>query len=82
MDLENARKTGLQMWTIYDHPLEQPDKFVVRVCYALADVVISEPTSTAHDSLDDARESIIARGGSGYLDPMPGDDPSIVETWI
>ncbi len=66
------------MWTIYDHPRDCPSKFVVRVWYE----DIPEPDYTTHDTLTEARESIIGQGGSGFFSPSPGDDPVIVETWI
>lgn len=78
MDLEEARQIFPPMWTIYDHPRDYPKKFVVRVWYGL----VGEPERTLHDSLNDARESIIARGGSGFFSPSPDEDPCIVETWI
>jgi hypothetical protein len=78
MDLEEAKKRLPPMWTIYDSPIDCPGKFVVRVWYG----TVSEPTSTTHDTLDDARESITARGGSASFARAPEDSPSIVETWI
>ncbi len=77
--LEAARKKFPAMWTIYQNPSDVPDKFVVRVWYGDE---VWEPTSTAHDSLDDARESIISRGGCMPFDRDAEDDVCIVETWI
>ena len=78
MDLEQARKIYPPIWTIYNRPLDYPDKFVVRVWYGTS----AEVETTTHDSLDDARESIIARGGSFGLIRSERDDPCIVESWI
>lgn len=78
MELEEARKHLPPIWTVYDHPEDFPDKFVVRVAYGL----IKEPQSSAHDSLQDARESIWSRGGSFCLGRDPSDAPCIVESWI
>lgn len=78
MDLEEARKRLPPMWVIYDHPLDCPDKFVVRVWYGL----VGEPQSTTHDTLGEARESIAARGGSFTFLRQPEDEPCIVETWV
>ncbi len=77
--LEAARKHFPPMWTIYEDPLDVPNKFVVRVWYGDK---VWEPTSTAHDSLEEARESIHAQGGSMAFDRDAKDDPCIVETWI
>jgi hypothetical protein len=52
MDLEEARKRLPPMWTVYEHPADQPDKFVVRVWYG----EVPEPQCTTHDTLDEARE--------------------------
>lgn len=78
MDLEEARRALPPIWVIYDHPLDQPDKFVVRVWYG----PVAEPESTSHDSLEDARDSVMARGGCVPVNRNANDDPSIVETWI
>ena len=78
MDLEEARVGLPPMWTIYDHPRDYPKKkFVVRVWYGL----VSEPEVTTHETLGEARQSIVNRGGSGFFSPSPGEDPCIVETW-
>ncbi len=78
MDLEEAKLRLPPMWTIYDSPRDFPRTFVVRVWYG----EIPEPDATTHDTLEDARESVFARGGSFDLKRHPGDDPCIVETWI
>lgn len=66
------------IWTIYDHPKDAPDHFVVRVWYG----PIAEPHCTHHDSLEDARLSIHALGGCVPFRRDPSDDPVIVESWI
>jgi len=71
----------LSMFTIYAHPKDYPDKFVVR------EFVIkptgAEPSQYAdvYDTLDDAREPLIRRG-LVCLTRQPGDEPQIVETWL
>lgn len=79
MDIEQARKKFPPMWTIYDHPRDYPDKFVVRLWHGPDN---SEPQVSTHETLGEARQSIVNQGGSGFLSPSPGEDPCIVETWI
>lgn len=78
MDLEEARRRLPPMWTIYDRPADYPGKFVVRVWYG----TVKEPDCTTHDTLDEARQSVLGCGGSFFFTRAPSDAPCIVETWI
>lgn len=71
---------GIWGWTVYDHPADFPDKFVVRgwrvengLAVALEDVVIV-------DTLDEARAAIPE--GLRAIPRLKDDDPVIVESWI
>jgi len=66
------------MWTIYDHPRDYPDRYVVRVWYGLMPVA----PAFSFDSLSDARDFIAETGGCVNLGRAPRDDPCIIETWI
>lgn len=71
----------LSMFTIYKHPEDYPDKFVVR------EFVIKrtgpEPSRHAnvYDTLDEARLPLIWRGLS-CIERSPEDEPQIVESWL
>jgi hypothetical protein len=69
-------RLSLDIWVIYDNPLDAPGKFVARRH------TLDGPTDEAYeaDSLEDAR-GLIPDG----LVRMPRDgrdEPQIVETWI
>lgn len=67
-------------WTIYDHPSDYPDFFVVRRWRILPGHLISEKNCLLADSLIEAREHIPT--GFVRVDRQPEDDSVILETWI
>lgn len=73
---------ALAMWTIYDHPLDYPDFWVVRRWF----VVSGNPEPVADvlpriaSSLAEAR-SLVPKG-LYRLHRQEGDDPFVVETWL
>lgn len=67
-------------FTIFDHPLDFPDHFVVRI-FSLEDgKVLPLPFCVLKESLEACREAIPE--GLVPLDRMEEDDEKIVETWI
>ena len=72
---------GLMMWTIYAHPLDYPDGFVVRKWLVEGG---RDPRDAGVlgrvGSLDDARALI--PGGLTFMPAGEGDDPCVVETWF
>lgn len=69
----------LVMWTIYDHPTDHPDHFVVRSWALRADrasprEALLAPTLTAARAL--------VPGGLYCLPRDPLDDAKVIETWI
>lgn len=78
ISLEEARERFPPMWTIYDHPKDWPDHFVVRRWYGL----IREEAVILCDTLVEAREYITEQGGSVPLQRDERDDPVIIETWL
>lgn len=70
------RKASLPMLTVYNHPSDYPNKFVVRMWDAAA------PTRyiSISDSLEEARKSIPP--SMVCLNRMEKDDPCIEEVWI
>jgi hypothetical protein len=72
----------LEMWTIYDHPLDNPDLYVARAWTVGGDGVLFAGQQTiALADLDQLRQEMRLKG----LVPIhraPDDDPKIVETWV
>jgi hypothetical protein len=78
MTLEEARERFPPIWTIYDHPRDFPNHFVVRRWFGEC----PEPDPALCDSLEAARILIGRSGGSLRLNRAPTDDPSIIESWL
>lgn len=69
-------KIKIPIITIYDHPIDYPDKFVARVFNLRCPTMICWTGNT----IDDVRAAIPDE--MTRHPRMAGDDPSIVETWI
>ncbi len=68
----------LHMWTIYEHPLDYPEHFVVRE-WICCDPPLAGPARLA-ETLEAARLLVPPHL---YRQPRnPDDDPFIVETWM
>ncbi len=67
------------MWTIYDHPGDYPDKFVVRK-FIVGTSLIATQEVIVGATLDEVRDLIPP--GLVCLTRSPDDDPVIVETWF
>ena len=67
---------GLDIWVIYDKPIDIPEKFVARK------FINDNPTKTMYidDTLEGIRKKIPA--GLVNIGRYPDDDPKIVEVWI
>lgn len=80
----------LTLFTIYDHPKDYPNSWVVRRSYVPppgedGDGDGFEPIHDLHPwslkaTLDEARDSIPP--GLAVVDRHPGDDPVIKEVWL
>jgi len=72
---------ALEIWTIYDHPKDYPDRFVAR----RHDVDGAGPVATDHvitaPDLATLRKAMIVLGLT-CLTRQEEDDPVIVETWM
>jgi hypothetical protein len=67
----------LDIWVVYDHPLDWPDYFVARRWASetpTGDMILDK-------DLERLRAALEARG-LVHLDRMEGDDPVILETWL
>ena len=76
--LEEARKLFPPMWTIYDHPRDHPDSFVVRLWWGET----PEPDAHPYPTLVQAREHVAEHGGCFRIPREPNDDPAVLETWL
>ncbi len=72
----------MTLWTIYDHPRDHPEHFVVRgwdiAMGTSGPVAVPRARQTLFTTLDAARA---AMGGRACLGRSDGDDACIVETW-
>jgi hypothetical protein len=68
------------MYTIYDHPRDYPEKFVVRRCVVMATGEIEHLDGYACDTLEQARA--LVPPGLFCQPRQTEDDPVIVETWF
>lgn len=83
----HPRPNIVSVYVIYDHPRDQPDYFVVRPW----DVVNGQsvprvaasglPVCGLFRELGDAR-AYCEQFGLTVLARSPGDDPTVVETWL
>lgn len=78
MTLEEAKQRLPGIWTIYDHPRDFPDWYVVRCWYGKVKDPVAYPTK----DLDDARKYCHLMGASFCLLRHANDDPAILESWI
>ena len=67
----------IEMWTVYDHPSDYPDKYVARRFEG------ESPTKTLimGDDIEALRGFMVSMGLT-CLTRREGDDPCIMETWL
>lgn len=68
--------TELEMWVIYEKPLDFPEQFVARK------FILDKPTNLRYfgDTLEEIRQTIPE--GLTMIPRFHQDDPKIVEVWI
>jgi len=68
--------------TIYDHPRDHPEFFVVRPWHVVRGEKEAVPGELVglYPTIDEAREAIPK--GARYMPRVNGDDEKIVENWI
>lgn len=69
----------LELFTIYRHPDDYPDGYVIRVWGTVDGEIYPGPTERV-PTLADARALVPA--GLVRMERMPNDDPKIVEVWF
>ena len=70
----------LEMFVIFDHPKDWPDKFVARQFLIQEDTATPTGTFWLGDSLDEVRSHLPPH--CARLERDPNDEPQIVESWI
>jgi hypothetical protein len=72
---------NIDIWTVYDHPRDFPEKYVGRL--HVIGRLGSEPTDhvIVADTLEEIRAMMMAKG-LFCLTRHPDDDPVIVEVWL
>jgi len=76
-----SERDRLEMWTVYDHPLDHPEHFVARRWVIEAEG--PRATGTLYKSAELERIRAAMRAfGLVKLDRDPADDPKIVEVWL
>lgn len=70
----------LHIWTIYDRPLDFPDRVVVRRFEVTGGQTRATPGVSVHETLDQARASLSP--GLFCFPRQAGDEPQIVECWL
>jgi hypothetical protein len=71
---------ALLIWTVYERPRDFPDHYIARPFYCSLGHTTPLPAHLQAASLESLR--MLLPVGLTLLARSPGDDPSIVETWI
>lgn len=71
----------LEMWTVYKHPKDHPDKYVARKFVIEPLQVIATNDMFVADSLEEIR-LLLPDQGLHCLPRYENDDPNIVEVWL
>lgn len=70
----------MKMYTVYEHPTDFPEHYVVRVLTIVPRRVVIDPIGCLCDTLAEARTQI--PWGMVNVGRDPTDDPAIKETWV
>lgn len=88
-DFETMPPDVLWGLTIYGHPDDYPEGFIVRRWYVprshipgIAPEPVHSPIGHRCATLTEAREVAVQLGGSYPIPRLPGDVPCIVEVWL
>lgn len=81
MVIRRPMDRALQMHVIYDHPIDFPEHFVVRV-WVIPPLGGEMPSRgyVLASTIEEARAAIPA--GLFCMPRLPDDDPAIVEVWL
>lgn len=71
----------LEMWVVYDHPTDYPDKYVARLHQVLPGGAYGATNyALVCSDLEVLRQGLPS--GLVRIERSPGDDPKILETWM
>lgn len=70
----------MEIWTIYDHPLDYPESFVVRKSIVGVNTITHTAEMFTADTLDEVRA--LLPPGLYRITRYEQDDPKIVEVWL
>lgn len=75
------RRIGLPMWTLYDHPTDMPEHYVLRLwdgmtCEAHAAIFVADTLEGIHEQINAIPGRFIE------LSPSPADDPKIIAVFL
>jgi hypothetical protein len=70
------------MCVVYEHPLDFPDKYVVRIMDVHSGDVQITNAIILRDTVEQCRKEIQNNGFLYYFPPAVEDDRHIVETWM
>jgi hypothetical protein len=76
-----TQRGALNVWTVYDHPRDIPDKFVARRFETGKQGAIATDDILVTADLEELRE-VFERVGLYRMNRQERDDPKIVETWL
>ncbi|AWY05439.1 hypothetical protein HOT42_gp90 [Microbacterium phage Metamorphoo] len=68
------------VYTIYDHPSDYPDDYVLRAWRVQDGAVVGYDVSGKHPDLEEVRRMIPE--GRHRIGRMQDDDPAILESWV
>jgi hypothetical protein len=77
--VEESRKV-LDIWTIYDHPLDYPDGYVVRLWHVGPDGMERSTEAYGRATLEEARAMVPE--GLYRMPAETADDKTILESWL
>jgi hypothetical protein len=76
-----TQRGALNIWTVYDHPRDIPDKFVARRFETGKHGSIATDDVLVAVDLEELRE-VFERVGLYRMNRKDGDDAKIVESWL
>jgi hypothetical protein len=71
----------LEMWAIYDRPVDFPDSYVVRRWRLIGFTPSPDPKAATFEDLEVARAWLRGRGLVCFARDLV-DDASVIETWM
>lgn len=74
---------SLPIYTVYVHPRDYPDEYVVRIHNVCSDgTVVADPNLFLRCAQLPPLRRVLAGLGLTRLDRDPDDDPAIAEVWL